>query len=88
MALSVLSNYAADVAHRNLLKTDASASSSLAKLSSGQRIVQAKDTPLRWRSVRALPVRSRPTRRPVSTPARRLRCFRSPTARSRPVATF
>jgi flagellin len=43
MALSVLSNYAADVAHRNLLKTDASASSSLAKLSSGQRIVQAKD---------------------------------------------
>jgi flagellin len=43
MALSVLSNYAADVAHRNLLKTDSMAASSLAKLSSGQRIVQAKD---------------------------------------------
>ena len=43
MALSILSNYAADVAHRNLAKTDSMAASSLAKLSSGQRIVQAKD---------------------------------------------
>jgi flagellin len=43
MALSILSNYAADVAHRNLLKTSTMASASLAKLSSGQRIVQAKD---------------------------------------------
>jgi flagellin len=43
MSLSILSNYAADVAHRNLSKTDSMAASSLAKLSSGQRIVQAKD---------------------------------------------
>lgn len=43
MALSILSNYAADVAHRNLLKTSSMAAASLAKLSSGQRIVQAKD---------------------------------------------
>ena len=43
MALSILSNYAADVAHRNLSKTSSMAASSLAKLSSGQRIVQAKD---------------------------------------------
>ena len=43
MALSILSNYAADVAHRNLLKTSTMAAASLAKLSSGQRIVQAKD---------------------------------------------
>src|SRR5690606_16121710 len=43
MALSIISNYAANVAHRNLLGTDAAASSSLAKLSSGSRIVQAKD---------------------------------------------
>jgi flagellin len=43
MALSIISNYAANVAHRNLMGTDAAASSSLAKLSSGQRIVQAKD---------------------------------------------
>ena len=39
MALSILSNYAADVAHRNLLKTSTMAAASLAKLSSGQRIV-------------------------------------------------
>ena len=43
MALSIISNYAANVAHRNLMGTDAAASSSLAKLSSGSRIVQAKD---------------------------------------------
>ncbi|HEX7005752.1 MAG TPA: flagellin [Alphaproteobacteria bacterium] len=43
MALSIISNYAANVAHRNLTATDAAASSSLAKLSSGSRIVQAKD---------------------------------------------
>ncbi len=43
MALTVLSNFAANVAHRNLVNTDAALSSSLAKLSSGQRIVQAKD---------------------------------------------
>jgi len=43
MALTILSNYAADVAHRNLLKTSTMAAASLAKLSSGQRIVTAKD---------------------------------------------
>jgi len=43
MALNVISNFAANVAHRNLVKTDMQLSSSLAKLSSGQRIVQAKD---------------------------------------------
>ena len=43
MALTVISNFAANVAHRNLTTTDMRASASLAKLSSGQRIVQAKD---------------------------------------------
>ena len=43
MALSMISNFAANVAHRNLVKTDMEATSSLAKLSSGQRIVSAKD---------------------------------------------
>ena len=43
MALSVVSNFAADVAHRNLTATDMRATSSLAKLSSGSRVVQAKD---------------------------------------------
>lgn len=43
MALTVISNFAANVAHRNLTATDMKASSSLAKLSSGQRIVSAKD---------------------------------------------
>ena len=43
MALSFISNFAANVAHRNLTNTDMRATSSLAKLSSGQRVVQAKD---------------------------------------------
>jgi flagellin len=43
MALTVISNFAANVAHRNLTATDMKASASLAKLSSGQRIVSAKD---------------------------------------------
>ncbi len=43
MPLNVVSNYAADVAHRNLLKTDMQASSSLAKLSIGKRVVSARD---------------------------------------------
>ncbi len=43
MALNVISNFAANVAHRNLLASDAAASSSLTKLSSGQRVVSAKD---------------------------------------------
>ena len=43
MALNVISNFAANVAHRNLVKTDMDATASLAKLSSGQRIVSAKD---------------------------------------------
>ena len=43
MALSFISNFAANVAHRNLTATDVKASSSLAKLSSGLRIISAKD---------------------------------------------
>jgi flagellin len=43
MPLNVVSNYAANVAHRNLLKTDMQASASLAKLSIGKRVVSARD---------------------------------------------
>jgi flagellin len=43
MALNVISNYAANVAHRYLVKADAAASSSLAKLSAGSRVISAKD---------------------------------------------
>ncbi len=43
MALNVISNFAANVAHRNLAMSDAAATSSLAKLSSGSRVVSAKD---------------------------------------------
>jgi flagellin len=43
MPLNVVSNYAANVAHRNLLKTDMEASASLAKLSIGKRVVSARD---------------------------------------------
>ncbi|MFZ5789674.1 MAG: flagellin [Pseudomonadota bacterium] len=43
MSLNVISNYAANVAHRNLVTSDAAATSSLAKLSSGSRVVSAKD---------------------------------------------
>src|SRR3990170_4923360 len=43
MALTVLSNYAANVAHRNLTVADMAATSSLTKLSSGSRVVSAKD---------------------------------------------
>ena len=43
MALNIMSNFAANVAHRNLTISDAQATSSLAKLSSGQRVVSAKD---------------------------------------------
>ena len=43
MALNVISNFAANVAHRNLTMSDAAVSSSLTKLSSGQRVVSAKD---------------------------------------------
>ncbi|MET4697363.1 flagellin [Constrictibacter sp. MBR-5] len=43
MGLNIVSNYAANVAHRNLTATDAQATSSLAKLSSGTRVVSAKD---------------------------------------------
>jgi len=43
MGLNVISNFAANVAHRNLLKTDMEATQSLAKLSSGTRVVSAKD---------------------------------------------
>ncbi len=43
MALNVISNYAANIAHRYLSKADAAASSSLAKLSAGTRVISAKD---------------------------------------------
>jgi flagellin len=43
MALTVISNFAANVAHRHLERSDMEASNSLAKLSSGSRIVSAKD---------------------------------------------
>ncbi len=43
MGLNVISNYAANVAHRNLVRTDMQASQSLAKLSSGTRVVSSKD---------------------------------------------
>jgi flagellin len=43
MALNAISNYAANVAHRNLQASDMAATSSLAKLSSGSRVVSAKD---------------------------------------------
>ena len=43
MALNVVSNFAANVAHRNLAMSDAAASTSLTKLSSGSRVVSAKD---------------------------------------------
>ena len=43
MPLNVVSNYAANVAHRNLQATDTAASDSLAKLSIGKRVVSARD---------------------------------------------
>jgi flagellin len=43
MALNVISNFAANVAHRNLVKSDMNLTDSLAKLSSGTRVVSAKD---------------------------------------------
>ncbi len=43
MSLNVISNYAANVAHRYLVQSDSQASQSLAKLSSGQRVVTARD---------------------------------------------
>ena len=43
MALNVISNFAANVAHRNLTNSDMAMTDSLAKLSSGTRVVSAKD---------------------------------------------
>ncbi|MBP3127962.1 flagellin, partial [Thalassospira sp. ER-Se-21-Dark] len=43
MALNIISNYAANVAHRNLTASDTMATRSLAKLSSGTRVVSARD---------------------------------------------
>jgi flagellin len=43
MTLNVISNYAANVAHRNLMMSDMQATNSLAKLSSGSRVLSAKD---------------------------------------------
>jgi flagellin len=43
MPLNIISNFAANVAHRNLTMSDAQATSSLAKLSAGTRVLGAKD---------------------------------------------
>ena len=43
MSLNVISNFAANVAHRNLSANEMQLTSSLAKLSSGSRVVSAKD---------------------------------------------
>ena len=43
MALNVISNFAANVAHRNLQRSDVEMTSSLAKLSAGSRVISAKD---------------------------------------------
>lgn len=43
MALNVVSNFAANVAHRNLSVNDRMTTASLSKLSSGSRVVSAKD---------------------------------------------
>jgi flagellin len=43
MTLNVISNFAANVAHRHLVDTDLAATDSVSKLSSGQRVVSARD---------------------------------------------
>ncbi len=43
MALNIISNFAANVAHRNLTMSDSEATSSVAKLSAGKRVLAAKD---------------------------------------------
>ena len=43
MPLNIISNFAANVAHRNLTMSDMAASNSLAKLSAGTRVLGAKD---------------------------------------------
>ncbi|MGE5537895.1 MAG: flagellin [Gemmatimonas sp.] len=43
MSLSIISNYAANVAHRYLENTDMQATNSVAKLSAGTRVLTAKD---------------------------------------------
>lgn len=43
MALNIISNFSANVAHRNLVANDAAATSSISKLSAGTRVVSAKD---------------------------------------------
>jgi flagellin len=43
MALNIISNFAANVAHRNLTASDSEATSSVAKLSAGKRVLAAKD---------------------------------------------
>lgn len=43
MPLNIISNFAANVAHRNLAMNDGAATNSLAKLSAGSRVISAKD---------------------------------------------
>ena len=43
MPLNIISNFAANVAHRNLTISDMAATNSLAKLSAGTRVLGAKD---------------------------------------------
>ena len=52
MALNLVSNFAANVAHRNLLNTDEGATSSLAKLSPVPASSRRATTPPRWPSAR------------------------------------
>ena len=47
MALNIVSNFAANLAQRNLSNTDAMATSSLAKLSAGTRVLPPGTMPLR-----------------------------------------
>jgi len=46
MSLNLVSNFAANVAHRNLVQSDMAATSSLAKLSSGTRVLMPPLWPL------------------------------------------
>ena len=43
MTLSIVSNYSANLAHRNLVASETAATATLALLSAGKRVVAAKD---------------------------------------------
>ena len=71
MALNVVSNYAANVAHRNLTTSDSQMTSSLAKLSSGSRVVSAKDDAAAMAIGSRISSEVAALSRPTSTPAKR-----------------